>query len=83
VTFKADDQKRWTNYTLNQEEQAGEILRQFERISGRATQMEDGLQEVQDLLEQVNEQSEKQLQSLLALVHDWVGAFERTVGRSR
>ena len=83
VTFKADDQKRWTNYTLTQEEQRDEVLRQFGRLSERATQQEDSLQELQDLLNQVNELSEKRLQTLLALVHDWVSTYERIVGRSR
>lgn len=83
VIFKADDQKRWTNYTLTQEEQRDEILRQFGRLSERATHQEDSLQELQDLLNQVNELSEKRLQGLLALVHEWVSTYERTVGKSR
>ena len=33
VTFKADDQKRWTNYTLTQEEQRGEVSRQYEKFN--------------------------------------------------
>ena len=83
VIFKADDQKRWTNYTLTQEEQRDEILRQFGRLSERATHQEDSLQELQDLLNQVNDLSEKRLQGLLALVHEWVSTYERTVGKSR
>lgn len=83
VIFKADDQKRWTNYTLTQEEQREEVLRQFSRLSERAAHQEDSLQELQDLLNQVNELSEKRLQSLLAMVHEWVATYERTVGRSR
>lgn len=83
VTFKADDQKRWTNYTLTQDEQRGEVLRQFEKLNDRSTELEDSLQEAQDVLEQVNEQTEKRLQALLAVVHEWVSAYERTVGRSR
>jgi chromosome segregation ATPase len=83
VTFKADDQKRWTNYTLTLEEQRGEANRQYERLSERVTRLEDSLQEVQDLLQQSNEQSEKRLQTLLATVHEWVSAHERTIGRTR
>ena len=83
VTFKADDQKRWTNYTLTQEEQRNEVLRQSERYVERITQLEDGLQEEQDLLQQIIEQSEKRLQGLLALSHEWVAAYERTIGRVR
>lgn len=33
VTFKADDQKRWTNYTLIQEETKSESTRQVEKVS--------------------------------------------------
>ena len=83
VTFKADDQKRWTNFTLTQEELRGEISRQFDKLSERSTQMEDELQEIKDLLHQANEQAEKRLQALLAMTHEWVTTYERTVGRSR
>ena len=83
VTFKADDQKRWTNYTLTQEEQRSEFRRQFERMSEQITHLEDSLQELQDLLQQINELTEKRLQSLLASTHEWVSTFERTVGRAR
>jgi uncharacterized coiled-coil protein SlyX len=83
VTFKADDQKRWTNYTLTQEEQRNEVIRQSERLVERITHLEDGLQEEQDILQQIIEQTEKRLQGLLALSHDWVAAYERTIGRGR
>ena len=83
VTFKADDQKRWTSYTLTQEEQRNEATRQFDRMADQVTQLGDSLQETHDMLQQVNELTEKRLQSLLAVVHDWVSSFERTVGRTR
>ena len=83
VTFKADDQKRWTNYTLTLEEQRNETARQFERLIERVTQLEDNTQEVQDLIVQIREQSEKRLQSLLAIAHEWVASHERSQGRSR
>jgi chromosome segregation ATPase len=83
VTFKADDQKRWTNYTLTQEEQRNEALRQYDKLADQTTQIEDELQEVKDLVQQENELVEKRLQSMLALVHDWVNSFERSLGRNR
>jgi hypothetical protein len=82
VTFKSDDQKRWTNYTLTQEEQRSEVLRQFERYNDRTTRVEDALQELQDLLQQVNGEIGRRLQTLLALAHEWVSSYERTSGRS-
>ena len=81
VTFKADDQKRWTNYTLVQEEQRSEGVRQNEKIGDRITQLEDGLQEEQDTLQQITEQTQKRLQTLLSLVHEWVENYERSAGR--
>lgn len=83
VTFKADDQKRWTNYTLTQEEQRNEATKQFEKLSEQTTHLEDELQEVNDLMQQANEMVEKRLQSILAIAHEWVTTYERTMGRPR
>lgn len=83
VTFKADDQKRWTNYTLSQQEQRSESAREYENLADKTTHLEDELQDVHDMLEQINQQAEKRLQSLLAIAHDWVTEYERSVGRNR
>ena len=83
VTFKADDQKRWTNYTLTQEEQRNESTRQYDRLAERVTHLEDSIQEMQDILQQINDQTGKRLQSLLAVVHEWVSSYERSSGRVR
>jgi hypothetical protein len=83
VTFKGDDQKRWTNYTLTQEEQRNEAARLYDKLAEQGTHLEDGLQEVNDLLQQANELAENRLQSIMALAHDWVTAYERTLGHTR
>jgi DNA repair exonuclease SbcCD ATPase subunit len=83
VTFKSDDQKRWTNYTLAQEEQQREITRQFEKYAGRIVELEDITQEMRDLLQQVVEENQKRLQTMLAVYHESVEEFERTFGRNR
>jgi chromosome segregation ATPase len=83
TAFKADDQKRWTNYTLTQEEQRNEVARQFDKLAEQTTLIEDELQEVKDLLQQENELVEKRLQSMLAIAHDWVTSYERTMGHNR
>jgi methyl-accepting chemotaxis protein len=83
VTFKADDQKRWTNYTLTQEEQRNETIRNYEKTVEQVTQLEDALQEIRDLLEQMTDQTEKRLQGLLDWL-DWVAAYagvEADLGR--
>jgi hypothetical protein len=83
VTFKADDQKRWTNYTLTLEEQRNETIRQHDKLAEKVVQLEDVIGEIQDVIQQINEHTEKRLQSLLSLAHDWVSTYERTVGRTR
>ena len=83
ATFKADDQKRWTNYILTMDEQRNETQRQHEKLVEKVTNIEDEIQELQDLLQQANEHTEKRLQSMLAMTHEWVSSYERTVGRAR
>lgn len=83
VTFKADDQKRWTNYTLTQEEQRNELSRNLEKMGDQLIDLKLGLQEVQDIMQQMNEETERRLQSLLSLTHDWVAAYERIAGNTR
>lgn len=83
VTFKADDQKRWTNYTLTQEEQRNELTRNLENMGDQQMDLKLGLQEIQDLIHQMNEETERGLQSLLSITHDWVAAYERIAGKSR
>jgi chromosome segregation ATPase len=82
ATFKADDQKRWTNYTLSQEEQRTETGRRFDRVADRVTFLEDSLQELQDIWQQNNELTIKRLQSLLSVAHDWVSDYERAQSSS-
>jgi chromosome segregation ATPase len=82
VAFKADDQKRWTNYSLVQEEQGREQNRQFDQYTERIVVLEDVLQEIQDLVQQIREENQKRLQSLLALAHDWVEQYDRVFGRT-
>jgi len=83
VTFKADDQKRWTNYTLTQDEQRNELSRNLEQMSDELVDNKLSQQESRDMIQQINEEIEKRLQSLLSLTHDWVAANERSVGSKR
>ena len=82
-TFKADDQKRWTNYMLSHDEQQSDTNRRLERMNDRVTLMEDSLQELQDLLGEVTEFSWKRLQSMLEVVRDWTADHERLQGGLR
>lgn len=83
VTFKSDDQKRWTNYTITNEEKQNNTLRKHDTLSDKVTNIEDELQEIDDMLTQMKEHTEKRMQSLLALNHEWISSFERTIGHTR
>ena len=81
--FKADDQKRWTNYTLTQEEQQGETIRQIEKLTDRSTYIEDVLHDLDELVQKTNDEASGRLQSLLSLLHEWTTSQERLIGSSR
>lgn len=81
TTYKADDQKRWANYNLVQEESQKDIARTFERLEQRLVQLEDQAQQVSDHFEELNEETRKRLRGLLDTAHAWVSSYERTFGR--
>jgi prefoldin subunit 5 len=80
VNFKADDQKRWTNYTLAQEEQQRETARHFDKLDDRLGSLEDLSQEMNDVLNQITEDTQTHLQGMMAFVNDWLEQYQRTLG---
>ena len=81
--FTADDQKRWTNYTLSQKELNKEQDRQLKAVEERITLLEDGYQEVEDHLKQLSTFTDGSMQSLLAMIRDWVGEYEQVLESMR
>ncbi len=83
MTFKADDQKRWTNYLLAQEEQQRELQRlldalreDLDRLEGRVADLTDQVEVTDDLVAQ-------RLRGLLTLARDWLEAYERQTAAFR
>jgi len=83
VTFKAEDQKRWTGYTLSSEENMRDIRKTVDKYEERITSMDDSSQTVQDLLHQTTDATEQQLQELMNVFHQWLTAYERIMGHTR
>ena len=83
VTFKAEDQKRWTGYTLSSEENIREIRKTVDKYEERITSMDDSSQTIQDLLHQTTDATEQQLQELMNVFHQWLTAYERIMGHVR
>lgn len=83
VSFKADDQKRWTNYTLAQEEQNRELNRLMGKLEERLVALEDQMQDLQDLTHQMAEETQKRLNGLLSATREWAEKHEQVVSRGR
>lgn len=81
VAFKADDQKRWTNYSLNQEEAGRENDREMLKMADRLTSLEDTAQNLLDLVHAINDETEKRIKGLLTLANENLGSFERSIGK--
>jgi chromosome segregation ATPase len=83
VTFKADDQKRWTGYTLSQDEGGKDIRKAIQKLEDRITALDESTQVTQDKLEQTTDVTEGQLQELMNVAHEWLSAYERIMGHGK
>jgi chromosome segregation ATPase len=83
VTFKADDQKRWTGYSLAQEEGMRELRKDMDRLEERITALDDAAQVVQDQLQQTTGVTEQQLQEFMNVAHQWLTSYERIMGHAK
>jgi chromosome segregation ATPase len=83
VTFKADDQKRWTGYTLSQDEGTKDVRRSVQKLEERLVSIDESAQTVQDQLQQTADATEQQLQELMNVAHEWLSAYERIMGHGK
>jgi chromosome segregation ATPase len=70
ISFKADDQKRWSNYMISQDEQYQETNRIFEKFENRLLQLEEISQELNDLTNLIVQSNERSLQSLFKFIKE-------------
>ncbi len=75
VSFKADDQKRWSNYMLAQDEQIREVGLQFDKLNERLVHLEDTTQDFEDIIQQILQTTQKRLQSQLNQVKEFNNDF--------
>lgn len=83
VTFKADDQKRWTGYTLTQDEGSKDVKRAVEKLDERIGKLDESTQLMNDQMHQTADATEKQLQELMNVAHEWLSAYERIMGHGK
>ncbi len=83
VTFKADDQKRWTGYTLSQDEGTKDVRRVMQKLEERIDPLLESIQTIQDQVHQTTDATEQQLQELMNVAHEWLSAYERIMGHGK
>jgi chromosome segregation ATPase len=81
VAFRADDQKRWTNYSLTQEEQGREVGRRIDKIGERLQILEELSQVLRDQSRLALDDTQKRLQDLLTQVSSWLEDYNRLFGQ--
>lgn len=72
ANFKSEDQKRWMNYSLGQDELQSEYKRDIEVLTERMNKLEDTAVSTSDETAQQNEIRTTQLQELYALLRSWL-----------
>jgi chromosome segregation ATPase len=77
VTLKADDQKRWTSFTLSQDETRKDSQTDIVKMEERLTALEDVTQSQQDVLQQTKDANQQMFQGMLAQIHELLSAYER------
>jgi hypothetical protein len=80
VAFKADDQKRWTNYIMSQEEQLRDEARQISKLQERVVALEDTSLDIKDQLHLIIEETENRIKSLVEFTGELMETFTRTLG---
>jgi DNA repair exonuclease SbcCD ATPase subunit len=81
VSFKVDDQKRWTNYTLTSDEKQREENRQTNKLFDRLTQLEDVSQEVKDSIRAITEENVQQLKGFITLTQELLDSYTQKLGK--
>jgi chromosome segregation ATPase len=83
IAFKADDQKRWTGYTISSEESMRDIRKDISKLEERLTILDDAAQVLQDQLHQTADTTEKQLQEFMNVTHAWMSSYQRIMGHGK
>ena len=83
VSFKVDDQKRWTGYSLSNEESFRDIRKDLQKTDERIAPLNDVTQVLQDQMHQVTDTTEKELQEIMNVVHEWMTSYQRIMGHGK
>lgn len=83
AAFKSEDQKRWTSYSLSQDETIRELRASIAAAEERVQAFDEVVQTAQDQLHQTTDATERQMQELMNWAHEWLTATERIMGHGK
>jgi chromosome segregation ATPase len=83
ATFKADYQKRWTSYSLSQDELFNEMNQDVNSIAEKISPIEDLVQTQIDIVQQTIDVNEEYFQGVLAQINQLLSSFNRISGSSK
>ncbi|MCZ2127052.1 MAG: hypothetical protein LC099_04670 [Anaerolineales bacterium] len=83
ISFKADDQKRWTGHSLSSEESFRDIRKETQKYDDRIVALNEATEILQDQIHQTTDAAEKQLQELMNVVHEWMTSYQRIMGHGK
>lgn len=77
TTFKSDDQKRWSNYMLSQEEQHREMNRSLDGLSDSLTTLEEEINLVEENIHQLGREDIRRMQALLSSLRESLDTYNQ------
>jgi chromosome segregation ATPase len=77
TSFRSDDQKRWSNYTLTQEEQHRGLNQNLESLSSRIANLEDRIEDLNDIIAQVGKDDIMRMTNLLNSFRESIDTYNR------
>ncbi len=80
ATFKADEQKHWSNYSVLFGEKQGDFLKQQEDLKNRVTITEDRAKDLQNMLMTISTELQKSMLGLMKMINNWIETFEDISG---
>lgn len=78
TTFKSDDQKRWSNYTLAQDEQHREMNRNLTSYSDRMANLEDLIERLKETMDQLGRDNIHRLKAQLGAIRESIETLNKT-----
>ncbi|MFN3741303.1 MAG: hypothetical protein ACK4VW_01365 [Anaerolineales bacterium] len=82
VAFRAEEQKRWTSFTLTQEQTLNSLRKLLESLEQKQQESIQNVENLREAFEQSATLTQEQIQSLMNLTHEWLTAYKRIFVRS-